>query len=227
MNDIRYVLKQGAKLALQHWNLEAENHPELEQDLWVWYLESPSVTKKLDMADLSLAIDHAADQGKKTLAGNFLDADVFNGKVLFSSESIKDALLGRSTNHYLNEILPIAMNEMVEHKDIYAEALRLRYVDGIVPQANADQQRLKHAVKSLTRHVNILVIEDQSFTQHDSQRSGRRVDPSSRRSVGYGHSDPTGDLAIALIEHPELKPLFEEELSLQAFLGGAGYVKPA
>ena len=218
--------KKAAKSALADWyagqyDVQHQELDNLTNDLWVWYLESPSVQAKLEGADSRLVHALVARYAMQRLAGNALEADTFQGKSLFSTEAVKDALKGRSTNKYLKAVLPLAM-EAIQHADDntpgreYAESLRSRYEDKVVPSSNVDSQRLKHAHKAITDEVNVQFLT----TNAAGPGSRHAVFPAIRKSVG-GHGDPTGNTALLLMEHPELVSEYLEPTPWQQITQGA------
>lgn len=220
------VIRKAAKSALFSWKQSEDGVDDLVNELWVWYLERPSVQKKLEDADEPLARKLVYRAALQILTGEALNSDRFQGRNLYSSDSIREALRGESKNRYLVDILPRALTALSAQNPGYAEELRMRYSDGIVPEPHsAQEKRLSRALKSLTEHVNVIVITaGMNASGKLSQGPGSRsaIFPETRRSKGGGHADPTGDTAIALIEHPELRDEFLSELPLQDFLRGSG-----
>lgn len=221
------VFKKAADSALLEWGGDFDDATDLVNDLWVWYLERPATQKKFQEIEQYEAVKTAKLAAFQMLSRRTLSSNEFNGRNLYSSESVKDALKGESNNRYLLEILPLALGELDKQNAGYAEAIRVRYEDGVVPQENAPQQRLKHAVKSLTEHVNVIAItanmrkdKDGNLIVKEGPGSRNAVFPETRRSTGSGHSDPTADIAIMLIEHPELRDEWIREEPLPKFLGG-------
>lgn len=225
------IFRKSAKSALFSWKQDESGLDDLVNDLWVWYLESPATQKKLDESDEFLARRLVYKAALQMLAKQALSADNFQGRNLYSSSSVRDALSGKSKNHYLKDILPMAMDALDGRNPGQAEAIRLRYEDGVVPpRGSAEEAKLKRAVKSLTEEVNITTITsgvdaDGNITEGPGSRHA--VFPHTRKSQGYGHSDPTGDTAILLMEHPELHDEYLSEPPLPEFLGGKGYAQPS
>ncbi|EHB47643.1 hypothetical protein MycrhDRAFT_5769 [Mycolicibacterium rhodesiae JS60] len=201
--EIDRAFKKAARSALVAWKGEFNDDVELTNDLWVWYLERPSARRKLASvsgAEAHRIVRHAALQ---MLSQKMLASNEFNGRNLYSSESVRDALSGESTNRYLVDILPLAMESLSAQNAGQAEAVKSRYEDGVLPAQNsAAQSLLKKAVKSLTEHVNIIVITagvDADGNVSEGPGSRHAVFPEGRKAQGDGHSDPTGDMAMSLI----------------------------
>lgn len=214
------VFKQAASGALIEWGLEGEKN-DLVQDLWVWYLESPSTQRK--MSDLSqpeqiTTVKIRAHQliSKKVLGGN-----VTTGKVIYSVDSVKTALKGESTNKSLPDLLILGMLELQQKDDRvddlgkprgYAEAIRKRYEDNDVP-VEADADRLSKALTALTDAINVLYLTSDDRGRH-------AMFPDLRKPNGR-YSDPTGEMACSLIEKPEHREEFYYQLDIDSFLKGA------
>jgi len=230
LSGIATILEKSAKTALFSWRQNSEGLEDLINDLWVWYLERPGTQEKVQGADEPLARRLVYKAALQILAGQALSDDKFSGRNIYSSEAVKDALAGVSGNHYLVDILPRAFDSLRQQNEGYAEALQVRYTDGEVPSDKAGENRLVRAHKSLTEHVNIIAITagvDSNGNVKEGPGSRSAVFPETRRAKGYGHADPTGDTAILLIEHPELRDEYLREEPLEAFLGGRGYAQLA
>jgi len=227
---ISAILRKAAKSAMFSWKQNEDGIDDLINDLWVWYLESPATQKKLQDSDEPLARSFAYKAALQILAKNALSHDKFSGKNLYSSDSVRAALRGQSKNRYLADILPQALKSLDRQNPGYAEALRSRYIDGVVPEPHsAIEKRLSRAVKSLTEHVNIITITagvDSKGNLSEGPGSRSSIFPETRTARGSGHADPTGDTAILLIEHPELRDEYLREEPLDEFLGGRGYAQP-
>lgn len=185
------VMEAAAKSALVTWGREG-GLDDLVQDLWVWYLERPATQRKMEELSKPEAIATVRRAAIQILTEQVLAGNKFNGRNLYSSEAVKDVLKDRSNNRYLKDIMPTAMAALEKQHAVYAEALRSRYDDGVIPQDGPSQDALKNAHKAITEHVNIIVI-----TAGDV--SSAAVQAETRKSSG-GRSDPTADAAIALIE---------------------------
>ncbi|VCT89516.1 hypothetical protein MHAS_01210 [Mycolicibacterium hassiacum DSM 44199] len=230
MNDINKVFGKAARKALVSWetDLTAE---ELIQELWVWYLESPKIQNRIDRLSEGEAVNYVRMQCLSILSGEAKKKDLFEERSPYSSDSVKDALLGVSTNRYLLDILPIAMKSLNRQNERYAEAIRRRYDDGVVPVSRSKEQvQLSRAVKSLTEHVNIIAITagvDAKGNVSEGPGSRHAVFPETRKAQGGGCSDPTANIAILLIENPELRDEYLYETPLPEFLGGRCHAEPA
>lgn len=221
MNDKMFRKAASAALAEWHsdqWDRQRGALDELTQDLWVWYLERPDTQRKLKESDEFLARRLIFQAAMQMLARQALNSDVFDGRAIYSSDSVKAALAGKSTNKYLAEIKPIALKNLEKRNGEQAEAIRSRYEDGVVPEKEGGAAMLlSRAVKSLTEEVNVIYLT----TDTDAIGSAASVFPDTRKRKGE-HSDPTGNIAVMLIEKPEMREPFYEETPLRQFLGGRG-----
>ncbi|AOZ61290.1 DNA binding protein [Mycobacterium phage DarthPhader] len=218
------IFRQAAKSALFSWKQSDEGIDDLVNELWVWYLERPGTQKKLQESDEFLARRLVYMASLQILAKESLSNDMFNGRSLYSSDSVREALEGKSTNRYLVDILPRAMEALGAQNDgRYAEAIRSRYDDGVIPvKKGGGAMTLARAVKSLTEHVNIIAITagvDSEGNVTEGPGSRHSVFPETRPTSG-GHSDPTADIAILLIEHPEVRDEYLHETPIADLLKG-------
>ncbi|ASZ75219.1 helix-turn-helix DNA-binding domain protein [Mycobacterium phage MissWhite] len=224
------IFRKAARSALFAWKQDEQGVGDLVNDLWVWYLERPGTQRKMESLSKNEAVVTARRAALQILSGQQLNGNEFNGRNLYSSDSVKDALSGQSTNRYLVDILPRAMDSLRAQNEVYAEAIRRRYDDGVVPVSRSKEQvQLSRAVKSLTEHVNIIAITagvDAEGNVSEGPGSRHAVFPETRPTSG-GHSDPTADIAILLIEHPELREDYLYEPPLPEFLGGRCHAEPA
>ncbi|ASZ75396.1 helix-turn-helix DNA binding protein [Mycobacterium phage JoshKayV] len=217
------IFRRAARDALFAWKQDESGLDDLVSDIWVWYLESPTTQRKLQAIEPHEAQKSVKNAALQMLSKQQLSSNVFNDRNLYSSEAVKEALAGTSTNRYLVDILPRALEALAAQNEARAEAIRSRYEDGVIPVRQSKQQvQLSKAVKSLTEHVNIIAITagvDADGNVTEGPGSRHSVFPETRPTSG-GHSDPTADIAILLIEHPELRDDYLYESPLPEFLGG-------
>ncbi|AMS00952.1 sigma-K factor [Mycobacterium phage Loser] len=217
------IIRRGARKALFVWKQDDSDLDDLVNDLWVWYLERPATQKKMAKLTASEAVETVKLAALQMLSGEQLSSNEFNGRNLYSSDAVKDALLGVSTNRYLVDILPRAMESLAAQNERQAETIRVRYEDGVVPpRGSAAEAMLKRAVKGLTENVNIIAITagvDADGNVTEGPGSRHSVFPETRPTSG-GHSDPTADIAILLIEHPEVRDEYLYELPIRDLLKG-------
>lgn len=224
--NLKKVLDKAAKAALFTWQQNQDGVDDLVNDLWVWCLESPSAQEKLEQSDEFLARRIAYKAALRILARNALSDDQFSGRCIYSTDAVKAALNQRSTNKYLLDILPLAMRSLGSRNQAHADAIRSRYDDLEVPtKEGGDAMLLSRAVKSLTQHVNIIALTagvDSDGSTRQGPGSRAAVFPETRRPKA-GPADPTGNMAVMLIERPHLRDEYLQEETLQEFLEGRGY----
>lgn len=197
--------QRAAKSALVQWYSgqwvrQSEQLSDLTNDLLLWYMTRPetrSLMSKLSEPEIMVTFRKHARQ---LLSRAALDSDVFDGKVLYSSESVKDALKGESTNVYLVAILPLAIKRLSAR---LREALSARYFgdEPAFPETKEGQNDLVRAHKALCDEVNVLYITEEV----KCIGSKSVVFPDTVRQKG-SHADPTAGTALALMKaHPSYK----------------------
>lgn len=207
------VFRHAAQGALVEWGIDGEAD-DLQQQLWEWYLETPSTQRKMSELSDPERIVTARRRAHQMISGDVLEGNIASEKVIYSTDSVREALLGMSTNKYLLEILPEAKDILAARNEQQAEALRRRYDDGVVPDPDsAEHSMLRRAVKSLTDEVNVFYLTS------DDDGIGRRdaASPYTRKSGG-SHSDPTSSIAMLLMVNPDEREAFYEDLDSQDWL---------
>ena len=144
------MVRKAAQAALNDWNRDQQGLEDLVHDLWVWYLESPATQTKIAESDEFLARRLIHRAALQKLAGQSLSGDAFDGKLLYSTDTVKEALAGKSKNKWLLRVLPFARKNLDNRNEGQAEAVRSRYDDKVTPQAAAAKMLLSRAVQSLT-----------------------------------------------------------------------------
>lgn len=196
------IFRRAAAKALLEWGWDESQYlDDLAQSMWVWYLERPSVQTQfaqlIEDDQTPLVRNLANKAAEQLLSEERYELNLFKDKSLYSSDSVREALRGESTNKYLMGALPIAIESVGRKWPDHAEAIRVRYDDGVVPTRDSPAKYvLIRAVKSLTEEVNAMYIAD------DVKGIGSKdvMFPEQRKRKGQ-HGDPTGDVAMALIDH--------------------------
>ncbi|WP_457214041.1 hypothetical protein [Mycobacteroides abscessus] len=195
------IFRRAVSRACAEWGWDEYEHlDDLSQSLWVWYLESPSIQRNfaqlIEDGQTALVRDWTFNHLEQMLSEERHESNLFENKTIYSSDSVREALRGESTNKYLMDALPIALKAVDAHNEAHGEAIRVRYLDKIVHAEPAKKMVLSRAVKSLTEEVNAMYIAD------DVNGIGSKdvMFPEQRKRKGQ-HGDPTGDVAMALIEH--------------------------
>lgn len=198
-NPLDKIFRRAVSRSCAEWGWdESQYADDLVQDLWVWFLERPSVQNQfaelMGSGETALVRELCFKAAEQLMSQDLHERNLFEEKTLYSSDSVRESLRGQSTNKYLNEMLPWALEAVARHNPGYGEAVKERYVDGVNhPPGSAKQQRLVRAVKSLTEEINAMYIGDSG--------GGRNaVYPDIRKQTSK-HGDPTGDTALALIAY--------------------------
>ena len=199
-------------------NGDSEGYTDLANDLWVWFLDRPGTQLKLEGLNNFEMVKTLKPIATQILSEQQGKMNVFRQLVVYSSDNVKDALKGSSTNWALIELLPEAIKSLEGRNKGYSDAIESRYRLGKVPQENAPKQRLKHAVRSLTEIVNALCIsgtkrdENDKLTVKDGPGSAAgkfgqdreaEAPPPARRGKGE-HSDPTANAALSKVRAEDI-----------------------
>ncbi|AVP41811.1 hypothetical protein PBI_GAGEAP_50 [Mycobacterium phage GageAP] len=201
-------LRRGAKSAGVEWSLTADQLEDLTGDLWVAVLEKSSRMTAATQPSEGEAISFLRRHAYQILSESAFADDLARGDWDYSSESIKDALKGRSDNVYLMEVIPQAVSQLVDRHPPYAEALKVRYIDGVVLRDNPNKMVLKRAHHALAEEVHKVIKQTDD---HDGPGSRSKVFPDSIRTHN-GPSDPVGEMATRLADDG-WKPAGEDGLT--------------
>lgn len=192
---------RAAKSALTLWcngqfDRQKGMYDDLLQDLLLWYMSRPSTQQKMEsLVDAEIFVTFKR-YARQALSEQQLEDNIQKNKVLYSTESVKRYLKGQSTNRYLIQVVPIAL-DMINEK--HKEAILSRYVDGKIPEQGKDAEFLSNSHRTLTAMVNLM----QLTTNEATIGSRSVVYPESVRPAG-SHSDPTANIAIMLLDqHPD------------------------
>lgn len=213
--------QRAAKSALVQWysgqwQRQAEELADLSNELLLWYMTRPQTRSLMSTLSEPEIMVTFRKHARQLLSRAALDGDVFDGKVLYSSEAIKDALKGESTNVYLKTILPLAMKRLSPR---LREAITDRYLgeQPAYPDTKEGQNDLVRAHKALCDEVNVLYITEEI----GNVGSKSVIFPDTVRQKG-SHADPTAGTALALLKaHPSYKDEFLYESPWEQINKGA------
>lgn len=191
VSRLNRLIKRAAKSAGNAWLLTPGQIGDLSQNMWVGYLEEPTRQRALEGVTDREAVRYLRGHADQVLSGTVRADDLAAGDRMYSSEAIKSVLKEAVYNPFLTSIVHLAVARLGDRHPPYAEALKLRYIDGITPPQGAAAVRLTAAHQALAEEVHTVVSE------LDSDRSS--VEPDSI-SANRGPSDPTGDLAARLVD---------------------------
>lgn len=184
--DLEKLFSSVVKHLAHNWDISVQD---LTQDLWLWYHVSKSSKVKVDEVPWKQAFNLVKAEAVRIIRNQMLDDNLFQGEIIYSAEMVKDVLKGVSDNRYLKDLVPIAMNAINEE---YAEALRVRYTDGVILPDKQSKNRLTRSHQALTKQVNILCSK--------VGKVGRDPVPAESRAPRGGVNDPTANTALALIQ---------------------------
>lgn len=210
--------QRAAKSALVNWYSgqwvrQAEALDDLTQDLMVWYLERPSTQEKMSkLSDPEVMVTFRL-HARQVLSDQQHEKNVSGGENYYSSDCVKSALKGESTNIYLQTILPYAL-ERISRK--YKSAVLSRYELNIVPPQGAEHNILSEAVRALTEEVNVICLT--STVENAGSRSV--VFPDTIKPAA-NTSDETGNMALMLMDvHPGIVDEWHSEPNVRQTLLG-------
>ena len=161
--DMSKEVGKAAKSVAFQWPgvVEADD---LEQEIYLRLLETPATIDRLmEDFDEKQRLSALIKMGHQIAAGERADYEVFSGNFKYSVDDVKRKLNWASNkgaaksigNLSMDNDLKAGMSRLEESNQGYAEAIRLRYQDGIVPiSGSADQKRLSDALTALTTQMN-------------------------------------------------------------------------
>lgn len=216
------ILQAGraAKSALVQWYSgqwvrQAEEVDDLTNELIEWYMTRAETRRKMESLSEPEIMVTFRLHARELLSKATLEGNIFEGKVLYSSEAVKDALNDESTNVYLRTILPLAIKRL--HKR-YQQALHKRFTDGEYADNKKEEDAQRRAIASLTREINVLYITQEV----KGIGSSSVVFPESIHAKGE-YNDPTAGTALALLDaHPSFADEYLYESPWEQVCRGAG-----
>ncbi|AWN02563.1 hypothetical protein SEA_OOGWAY_48 [Mycobacterium phage Oogway] len=196
MADTGPLISKAARSIGNSYLLTPDQVEDLVQDLWVSILERSTSRRLVEESGDDVGFNTLRVLADQILKDQWFADDLARGDWDYSSESIKDALKGRSDNVYLMEVIPQAVSQLVDRHPPYAEALKVRYIDGVVLRDKSSQNSLTRAHQALLEEVHKVIKQTDD---HDGPGSRSKVFPDSIRSHN-GPGDPVGELATRLAD---------------------------
>ncbi|QYW07413.1 RNA polymerase sigma factor [Mycobacterium phage Ohno789] len=196
MADTGPLISKAARSIGNSYLLTPDQVEDLVQDLWVSILERSTSRRLVEESGDDVGFNTLRVLADQILKDQWFADDLARGDWNYSSESIKDALKGRSDNVYLMEVIPQAVSQLVDRHPPYAEALKVRYIDGVVLRDQAAKDRLKNAHRAVLEEVHKVIKQTDD---HDGPGSRSKVFPDSIRSHN-GPGDPVGEMATRLAD---------------------------
>lgn len=180
---IEHLVKKVARSAENRWNhlLDADD---IEQDLWLFIMERPSVQEYLDTRSDGEIVNALNIQADNICSKERLDYDHFSGNFVYSPKDVRD-LLGRMTQE--ERVLDderidfdIALDDLREEYPHYYEEVMSFYYMGCSPVDKAAERRKDRAVDKLADLMN----------RKRSQRSAERTEgPGTRPTITDNKED--------------------------------------
>ncbi|ACE79885.1 hypothetical protein Lockley_48 [Mycobacterium phage Lockley] len=196
MADTGPLISKAARSIGNSYLLTPDQVEDLVQDLWVSILERSTSRRLVEESGDDVGFNTLRVLADQILKDQWFADDLARGDWNYSSESIKDALKGRSDNVYLMEVIPQAVSQLEDRHPPYAEALKVRYIDGVVLRDNPNKMVLKRAHHALAEEVHKVIKQTDD---HDGPGSRSKVFPDSIRSHN-GPGDPVGEMATRLAD---------------------------
>ena len=202
LHDLEPEIRRAAKVVAFQWPgvVDADD---VAQEIALRLLESPgSLEKVSEMNDKAryraiIGIGHQIASQERT------DYDYFKGSYNYAVGDLKDLLkmgiLVDPPPNFRTEFIDMedALHEMKERVPQYVEAIRARYEKGVVPTANADQQRLKNALASLADSMN--KVARRRFSERDDGVGTRK--PVRREAARFLSKDGYDNDSAVLPSH--------------------------
>ncbi|QGJ87943.1 RNA polymerase sigma factor [Mycobacterium phage Killigrew] len=196
MADTGSLISKAARSIGNSYLLTPDQVEDLVQDLWVSILERSTSRRLVEESGDDVGFNTLRVLADQVLKDQWFADDLARGDWNYSSESIKDALKGRSDNVYLMEVIPQAVSQLVDRHPPYAEALKVRYIDGVVLRDKSSQNSLTRAHQALLEEVHKVIKQTDD---HDGPGSRSKVFPDSIRTHN-GPGDPVGEMATRLAD---------------------------
>ena len=163
MNDRVLILKpevvKAAKSVAYQWPgiLDAE---EAEQSLFLHLLERPGTIEKIIEMDKKARYRAVVGIGHQLAKKERTDYNYFKGSFKYCVDEVKGMLkagaLSGSSGRFSGDKMDLveALEVLRERSPQYVNAIRERYVAGVVPSEGANQKRLSDAVSVLAAEMN-------------------------------------------------------------------------
>jgi hypothetical protein len=212
--DIKFAVTR----VLHNWARPLDERDDLVQEVWQWYLARPSTQAIVANRTHRTGRRNIFYKGAQQILSAQQDKDaMFHKDVVYSSDAVRDWLLGDSTNKYLGKMIQVGLDKL---SDEYREVIRDRFERGNIPKQGAENARMVRALRTLTEYTNAAFGESQETDPKKKRASSVQADK--RRAEG-GYNDPTAKLAFAMISAGDqpielqdggtttMRELFEEE----------------
>lgn len=148
-----------ARLAERRWN-KIIDQDDIEQEIWLWLLERPSVQEQLrraNPAELAAVLKKSADQ---ICSKERLDLDHFSGNYHYTPGEVRDLLEEIGAEYDVHEAddkidLQLGLDELLQYHPGYFEMIERKYQHGEeFERRTAEAKTSERAVDKLTEIMN-------------------------------------------------------------------------
>lgn len=151
--EIKSAIRRAVSSVAFQWP-DVIEQDDLEQELWVWYLERPSAQAKLGAADKSERHKLLVRQGHLIASRKNQENLRFAQEFTYTIDDVKNVLAGKDRRDDSLDDLDEAMNLLRERNADYAEAIKSKYGDHLTPSGRTESNRLYQAHLVLTDLMN-------------------------------------------------------------------------
>lgn len=180
---IEHLVKKAARSAENRWNhlLEADD---IEQELWLFIMESPSVQNYLDTRSDGEIVNALSIQADNICSKERVDYDHFSGNFVYSPKDVRRLLENITQEERVLDDekidFDIALEDLKDETPHYYDSIYSRYYMGYEFEDNPARVRCQRAVDKLADLMN----------RKRSQRSAERTEgPGTRPTITNNKED--------------------------------------
>lgn len=157
VREVAASVKAAARHAETRWNgvMEADD---IEQELWMFIMESPSVQRALEQLQEQDRVARLHTKANSIVSREKLSYDHFTGNYHYTPSDVRELLeqLGKEEEISLEERLDLELGiELLKDQhESYYTALKSWYVLGIPAESGAAKRKLYRAVDKLADLMN-------------------------------------------------------------------------
>lgn len=147
------AIKKAAGSAAFQWSDFIEKD-DLEQELWIWYLESPSVRAQINRNSpkqthglLVRQAHRICAEARRKYGQSILDFE-------YSVDDARDALEGHETRDYVLDDLEYALRELRDKNKPQSELITEKFVDNLPMITQARRDMLRRGVENIADLMN-------------------------------------------------------------------------
>ncbi|WP_431941630.1 hypothetical protein [Nocardia grenadensis] len=152
--ELNKIFRKAADSVSYTWP-EVIEVDDLAQELWIWYLESPSVRRMLAGLPKHEGYNLIVRQGHN-LASAARDRNArFSGRIRYIPADVVCMLESRGRiSPEMRDDLEDGMNALRDRTGTHTAALTARFVNKAIPESKTEQKQLERAVNALTEEMN-------------------------------------------------------------------------